>query len=52
MRPFGFDRKYHETPAADCHPGSLLIGIAAYALLKPPTIVGHSPTAAENAQLR
>jgi hypothetical protein len=33
-------------------PVLLLIGIAAYALLKPPTIVSHSPTAAENAQPR
>jgi hypothetical protein len=33
-------------------PALLLIGIATYALLKPPTIVGHSPTATENAQPR
>jgi hypothetical protein len=33
-------------------PVLLVIGIAAYALLKPPIIVGHPPAAAENAQQR
>jgi len=33
-------------------PVLLIIGIAAYALLKPPIVVGHSPASAANTQPR
>jgi hypothetical protein len=33
-------------------PVLLVLGIVAYALLKPPPIVGHPPAAAENARSR